>query len=1518
MGEDLPPGGVGSGGDSARFTAALSSLLAARLTVLHNGRTPGDALFTAMRSLVVRRLASAAGWYLLNVAATLVTPVAIFALLTWVDDTGDPAPGLGVGYVAALAAASVTAFVAEERFDRAAKAAGVECRAGALGLVYRRVLAARMVDVAAAAAGGGPDGGGISDSDGGGGGGGGGSRGSSGGSGGGGGGGGDAGSGELHNLFSVDSAAVLHLWSGALTMVLQPAEILAIVGMLYAYVDVAAFGGVGVVLVALAVAHAGGTRVERLAAARSAATDVRIRDLNEALLGMKVVKLNGWEARFAALIAATRARESALTRAQGWSFAAVNTASSNSVDVISFAVIVIFTLALGRRLDAPTTFTYWVLLGILHGRIFHFPVALRHVKEGAAAVRRLQAFLTRPVTPDCRRVVVGGAPGRGAAVDVAGADFAWAPPGSAAPPLLTRVTLSVAPGQLVGVVGPVGYGKTTLLMALLGEVPPAAGAGGVTVTLPPAAPHGAAPDPDAVAVVPQTAWIITGTMRDNIVFGRAWDAARYASVVAACALDADFSRFPAGDATHVAAFTLSGGQKQRISLARAVYGRAALYILDDCLSALDQRVAAHVTAAVLGPRGLLAGATRILVTNSVAALQACDVIACLTPAAGGGGGGAGAPAPPSPVLAPGGSGSGAPLSARPARRAPRLHGPFTVVAGLSSDMMTHPAFSAAMAAMAVAGSSVDDAADAADCESSAAAAAATAPPPPPPPPAAGGGAGSAVSAGGTALDIAAIESSIMPAMQIRPADPPIGGSGSASSAAHALAVGRGSGGGSGDGDPTPTTPQPSGGRLGLPFFSSWVLGAGGPWFSLGVTFWLLSEAAFVEASVFVLAAWSDDAAGNDPTAPDRRQFYTYLALYGGAIVFELISAYIRQHVYSAGTVAAADKLHRALLFRLTHAPQSFFDGASLGGVLNWFARDLAAIDTDTFYASEYFWLGVVYGVLVLIVELVVTPWVLVPFAPVAALLWLVLRTPSRRGRTTAATGDGHHSAPADAVKDAALVPAPRTWASAVTRALDAVRPPDVGDRIAAETRAKVPFVDHFAATLDGLVSVRAFAAGGRFMDAHHALSDAHGACLAAVSAAQATQILVSNIIGALYYIGSSAVIVPVRLAGGLSAGDAGFIVVNSCFSSYMATMVSTNRATLTALALTRGALVRAAFEMPQEASVRDDPDTAAEAAVHDAVLRPYYALMAPAERGAAPLAGVDVGGSGGGGGGGGGGPPPAGWPAAGGLALEGLCLRYRPDAPLVLRGVTLAIPPGTHVGVVGRTGAGKSSLIAAITRLVEPCGGRVVIDGVDAATVPLARLRDGVTVISQDPLFFTGSLRRNLDPFGLYADDDLVASLHAVRLFDFAVAGVPAGASPLDMPITERGANLSIGQQQLLALARALLRRPRLVCLDEATASLDARTEAAVNDTVHAAFAGATVVQVAHRLVSVIGCDTVVVMADGVVAEVGAPADLLAASPPGLFAGMVAAMPAAAAADLAARARDAQTRRRQVGPAGGR
>ncbi|GJP65497.1 hypothetical protein CLOP_g22382 [Closterium sp. NIES-67] len=233
--------------------------------------------------------------------------------------------------------------------------------------------------------------------------------------------------------------------------------------------------------------------------------------------------------------------------------------------------------------------------------------------------------------------------------------------------------------------------------------------------------------------------------------------------------------------------------------------------------------------------------------------------------------------------------------------------------------------------------------------------------------------------------------------------------------------------------------------------------------------------------------------------------------------------------------------------------------------------------------------------------------------------------------------------------------------------------------------------------------------------------------------------------------------------------------------------------------------------------------------------------------------------------------PPSSWPSLGAITFENLQIRYRPDLPLVLKGVSLQIDGGEKVGVVGRTGSGKSTLVVALFRLVEPTAGRVVIDGVDTSRIGLTDLRSRLAIIPQDPTLFQGSVRMNVDPAGEYSDGEIWEALDRCQLGE-VVRGME---EKLEAQVVEGGENWSVGQRQLFCLGRALLKRTRILVLDEATASVDSATDAVIQRTIKESFGDATIISIAHRIATVIDSSKVVVMEQGTVAECDKPARLL-------------------------------------------
>jgi len=243
--------------------------------------------------------------------------------------------------------------------------------------------------------------------------------------------------------------------------------------------------------------------------------------------------------------------------------------------------------------------------------------------------------------------------------------------------------------------------------------------------------------------------------------------------------------------------------------------------------------------------------------------------------------------------------------------------------------------------------------------------------------------------------------------------------------------------------------------------------------------------------------------------------------------------------------------------------------------------------------------------------------------------------------------------------------------------------------------------------------------------------------------------------------------------------------------------------------------------------------------------------------------------------------PPRSWPENGTIEFKRYAARYRPELDLVLREIDVKVNPREKVGIVGRTGAGKSSMTVALFRLIEASRGSITIDNINIGELGLHQLRNKVTILPQDPVLFSGTIRENLDPFTNYSDDRIWEVLEQSYLKEY----VDKQAEKLNYECGEGGQNLSVGQRQLICLARALLRKTKILVLDEATAAVDLETDDLIQKTIRTAFKDCTILTIAHRLNTIIDSDRILVLDKGQVAEYDSP-DTLLANEKGIFYGM--------------------------------
>jgi ABC-type multidrug transport system fused ATPase/permease subunit len=235
--------------------------------------------------------------------------------------------------------------------------------------------------------------------------------------------------------------------------------------------------------------------------------------------------------------------------------------------------------------------------------------------------------------------------------------------------------------------------------------------------------------------------------------------------------------------------------------------------------------------------------------------------------------------------------------------------------------------------------------------------------------------------------------------------------------------------------------------------------------------------------------------------------------------------------------------------------------------------------------------------------------------------------------------------------------------------------------------------------------------------------------------------------------------------------------------------------------------------------------------------------------------------------------PPVNWPTEGKIQFENYKLSYRSELEPVLKGINLIIAPRNKIGIIGRTGAGKSSIFQALFRLTDKSttDGQILIDGIDINTISLNDLRSILNIIPQSPVLFSNTLRYNLDPLEHHTDEQLWNALEAVQL----KTKIEKLKNKLNIQVAEYGSNFSVGECQLICVARAILKQSKILLIDEATAHVDTKTDEFIQQILREKFMDQTIITIAHRLNTVMDSDQIVIMNDGIIAEYGTATELL-------------------------------------------
>uniref|UniRef100_A0A8C1M6N8 ABC-type glutathione-S-conjugate transporter n=1 Tax=Cyprinus carpio TaxID=7962 RepID=A0A8C1M6N8_CYPCA len=416
--------------------------------------------------------------------------------------------------------------------------------------------------------------------------------------------------GEIVNLVSADTQKLMDFVVYFNAVWLAPIEVTLCLFFLWQHLGPSALAGIATVIFIFPLNGFIARKRSKLQEIQMKYMDGRVKLMNEILNGIKILKFYAWEKAFLEQVLGYREKE-LKTLKKSQILYSVSIASFNSSSfLIAFAMFGVYVLIDDKNvLDAQKIFVSMALINILKTPLSQLPFAMSTTMQALVSLKRLGKFLCQDeLKPDnvTRESFKSGERSLNGT-------FSWSKDG---PPCLKRISVRVPCGSLVAVVGHVGSGKSSLLSAMLGETEKRSGAVSVK---------------GSVAYVPQQAWIQNASLQDNILFGQEKKESWYQRVLEACALLPDLDNLPAGDTTEIGekGLNLSGGQKQRVSLARAVYRKADVYLLDDPLSAVDAHVGQHIFNKVIGPRGILRDKTRILVTHGMSFLPQADLILVL-------------------------------------------------------------------------------------------------------------------------------------------------------------------------------------------------------------------------------------------------------------------------------------------------------------------------------------------------------------------------------------------------------------------------------------------------------------------------------------------------------------------------------------------------------------------------------------------------------------------------------------------------------------------------------------------------------------------------------------------------------------------------------------------------------------------------------------------------------------------------------------------------------------------------
>uniref|UniRef100_A0A8C4LIZ1 ATP binding cassette subfamily C member 8 n=1 Tax=Equus asinus asinus TaxID=83772 RepID=A0A8C4LIZ1_EQUAS len=1102
--------------------------------------------------------------------------------------------------------------------------------------------------------------------------------------------------GQICNLVAIDTNQLMWFFFLCPNLWAMPVQIIVGVILLYYILGVSALIGAAVIILLAPVQYFVATKLSQAQRSTLEYSNERLKQTNEMLRGIKLLKLYAWENIFRTRVEMTRKKEMTSLRAFAV-YTSISIFMNTAIPIAAVLITFVGHVSFFKEADfSPSVaFASLSLFHILVTPLFLLSSVVRSTVKALdwnqvfltfMGERRQETIHTEKQLPYCSLPHGGMLPTK-----IIGGFFTWTPDGI---PTLSNITIRIPRGQLTMIVGQVGCGKSSLLLATLGEMQKISGAVFWNRTLLPCVTAASEP-PDLpgvrdrkrgpVAYASQKPWLLNATVEENITFESPFNKQRYKMVIEACSLQPDIDILPHGDQTQIGerGINLSGGQRQRISVARALYQHTNVVFLDDPFSALDVHLSDHLMQA--GILELLRDDKRtvVLVTHKLQYLPHADWIIAMKDGT--------------------------------------IQREGTLKDFQRSECQLFEHWKTLMNRQDQELEKV-----------------ATEPPQ---------GLPRAMSSRDGLLQDEEEEEE--EAAESEEED-------DLSSVLHQRA------------------------KIPWRACAKYLSSAGILLLSLLVFSQLLKHMVLV-AIDYWLAKWTDSALTLSPMTRNcslsqdcSLDQTVYAMVFTVLCSLGIVLCLVTSVTVEWTGLKVAKRLHRSLLNRIILAPMRY---PCAPAVLRLWAshRSLSRHIPSTLECLSR---STLLCVSALAVISYVTPVFLVALLPLAVVCYFIQK-----------------------------------YFRVASRDLQQL-----------DDTTQLPLLSHFAETVEGLTTIRAFRYETRFQQKLLEYTDSNNIASLFLTAANRWLEVRMEYIGACVVLIAAVTSISNSLHRELSAGLVGLGLTYALMvSNYLNWMVRN----LADMEIQLGAVKRIHGLLKTEAES-------------------YEGLLEPSLI-------------------------PKNWPDQGKIQIQNLSVRYDSSLKPVLKHVNALISPGQKIGICGRTGSGKSSFSLAFFRMVDMFEGRIIIDGIDIAKLPLHTLRSRLSIILQDPVLFSGTIRFNLDPEKKCSDSTLWEALEIAQL-KLVVKALPGG---LDAIITEGGENFSQGQRQLFCLARAFVRKTSIFIMDEATASIDMATENILQKVVMTAFADRTVVTIAHRVHTILSADLVIVLKRGAILEFDKPEKLL-------------------------------------------